>query len=150
MVRLGSGFDALHNHGVHHGPVVFAVAVPAGEALSLFKRFEDLGPGTATVGIEVRYVKFLYSVVFHESSLQLGSDILRNRPRVLSRDASVGRRTHLCRPVYVAFCSGTAAARTFSARAARASISSPAQTSVPAQISGEKLSDPSRSATPAK
>jgi hypothetical protein len=35
-------------------------------------------------------VKFLYSVVFHKSSVQPGSDILRNRCRVLSGKASEG------------------------------------------------------------
>jgi len=40
--RLGSDLDVLHHDGVHHGPVVLAVAVPTGEALSLCERLEDL------------------------------------------------------------------------------------------------------------
>lgn len=40
--RSGSDLDVLYCDGVHHGPVVFAMAVAAGEALGLFKRFKDL------------------------------------------------------------------------------------------------------------
>ena len=83
MGRSGSDLDVLHGDGVHHGPAVLAMAVAAGEALGFFQRVKDLGPCPAAVGVEVGNVKFLYCLVFHESSLQPGSDILWNRLRVL-------------------------------------------------------------------
>lgn len=57
--------------------------VPAGEAFCFHQGVEDLGPGTAAVGVEVRDVKFLNQLVFHESSLQPGSDISWNHASVL-------------------------------------------------------------------
>jgi hypothetical protein len=79
----GGSADLLNGHCVNDGPAVLLAAVPAGEAFRLDQGVKDLGPGTAAVGVEVRDVKFLYQLVFHESSLQPGSDIFRNQPRVL-------------------------------------------------------------------
>lgn len=81
---------------VNDSPAVFTAAVLVGEALGLGVGVEDFGPRPAAVSVEVRDVKFLNGVVFHESSLQPGSDNSWKQPRVLwigGAGGGWGRRT---------------------------------------------------------
>lgn len=122
----GGSADVLDCHCVNDGPAVLFAAVPAGETFRLGQGVKNLCPGTAAVGVEVRDVKFLYQLVFHESSLQPGSDILWNQPRVLpSRRtrscASIAVRSALSAARTACLASAVVAASTFRERSSRSS-----------------------------